>query len=66
MLDLLQILALFAMECPVSLNGEDLRNEKVKLLRSIKEIKLDDVVVGQYRGTTKPDGSEDKPGIPLC
>ena len=41
-------MALFAMEQPVSLDAEDVRNEKVKLLRSIKPIKLSDVVIGQY------------------
>ena len=49
-----QILALFAMECPVSLEAEDIRNEKVKLLRNIRPIALDDVVVGQYRGVSVP------------
>lgn len=47
---LLQILALFAMEPPVSLDAEDLRNEKVKVVRSCKPISIDDVVLGQYRG----------------
>ncbi|XP_038990038.1 glucose-6-phosphate 1-dehydrogenase, chloroplastic-like [Phoenix dactylifera] len=50
---LLQILALFAMETPVSLDAEDIRNEKVKVLRSMRTLKLDDVVVGQYKGHTK-------------
>lgn len=39
--------------CPalqVSLDAEDIRNEKVKVLRSMKMIKMDDVVLGQYRG----------------
>ncbi|XP_044492139.1 glucose-6-phosphate 1-dehydrogenase, chloroplastic-like [Mangifera indica] len=49
---LLQILALFAMETPVSLDAEDIRNEKVKVLRSMKPVKLEDVVVGQYKGYT--------------
>jgi glucose-6-phosphate 1-dehydrogenase len=47
---LLQVLALFAMEQPVSLDAEDVRNEKVKLLRSIRPISIDDVVIGQYKG----------------
>jgi glucose-6-phosphate 1-dehydrogenase len=47
---LLQVLALFAMEQPVSMDAEDIRNEKVKLLRSIRPIALDDVVIGQYKG----------------
>lgn len=47
---LLQILALFAMETPVSLDAEDIRNEKVKVLRSMRPLQLEDVVVGQYAG----------------
>ncbi|KAF3550665.1 hypothetical protein DY000_02008687 [Brassica cretica] len=50
---LLQILALFAMETPVSLDAEDIRNEKVKVLRSMRQIQLEDVVIGQYKGTAK-------------
>ncbi|CAA7039890.1 unnamed protein product [Microthlaspi erraticum] len=50
---LLQILALFAMETPVSLDAEDIRNEKVKVLRSMRPIQVDDVVVGQYKSQTK-------------
>ncbi|XAR55252.1 Glucose-6-phosphate dehydrogenase [Bertholletia excelsa] len=53
---LLQILALFAMETPVSLNAEDIRNEKVKVLRSMKPLRLEDVVLGQYKGLT--DGNK--------
>ncbi|WJX75501.1 Glucose-6-phosphate 1-dehydrogenase [Trifolium repens] len=50
---LLQILALFAMETPVSLDAEDIRNEKVKVLRSMRPIKLEDVVLGQYKNHTR-------------
>uniref|UniRef100_A0A0E0KF02 glucose-6-phosphate dehydrogenase (NADP(+)) n=1 Tax=Oryza punctata TaxID=4537 RepID=A0A0E0KF02_ORYPU len=50
---LLQILALFAMETPVSLDAEDIRNEKVKVLRSMRRLRLEDVVVGQYKGHSK-------------
>ncbi|CAM8953529.1 unnamed protein product [Rhodiola kirilowii] len=50
---LLQILALFAMETPVSLDAEDIRNEKVKVLRSMRPLRLEDVVVGQYKSQTK-------------
>uniref|UniRef100_A0A1J3IIW2 Glucose-6-phosphate 1-dehydrogenase n=1 Tax=Noccaea caerulescens TaxID=107243 RepID=A0A1J3IIW2_NOCCA len=50
---LLQILALFAMETPVSLDAEDIRNEKVKVLRSMRPIQLEDVVIGQYKSNTK-------------
>ncbi|PKI35554.1 hypothetical protein CRG98_044008 [Punica granatum] len=57
---LLQILALFAMETPVSLDAEDIRNEKVKVLRSMRPLQLDDVIVGQYKGHSK--GSKSYPG----
>jgi glucose-6-phosphate 1-dehydrogenase len=52
---LTQILALFAMETPVSLDAEDIRNEKVKVLRSMRPIQLNDVVVGQYKSHTRGD-----------
>jgi len=46
---ILQVLSLFAMEQPVSLEAEDVRNEKVKVLRSIQPIRPEDVVLGQYK-----------------
>ncbi|MCU0786190.1 MAG: glucose-6-phosphate dehydrogenase [Verrucomicrobia bacterium] len=60
---LLQILALVAMEPPVSLEAESIRDEKVKLLKSIRPLKPDavatQVVRGQYfagvvNGLTQP------------
>jgi glucose-6-phosphate 1-dehydrogenase len=45
---LLQILSLVAMECPASASAEDVRDEKVKVLRAIKPITMDDTVLGQY------------------
>ncbi|KAK6922437.1 Glucose-6-phosphate dehydrogenase, NAD-binding [Dillenia turbinata] len=62
---LLQILALFAMETPVSLDAEDIRNEKVKVLRSMKPLQLEDVVIGQYKshargGISYPGYTDDK------
>ncbi|PKA56919.1 Glucose-6-phosphate 1-dehydrogenase, chloroplastic [Apostasia shenzhenica] len=50
---LLQILALFSMETPVSLDAEDIRNEKVKVLRSMRPLQLENIVVGQYKSHTK-------------
>ena len=52
---LLQILSLVAMEAPVSQSAEDIRNEKVKALRAIPEIKLENIVLGQYEGN--PEGA---------
>ena len=51
---LMQILSLVAMESPISNSADEIRNEKVKVLRSIAELQLDDVVLGQYVGN--PDG----------
>jgi len=49
---LLQVLSLVAMEPPVSLEAEAIRDEKVKLLKSIRPLRPDDVpkqvVRGQY------------------
>ena len=36
----------------VSLDAEDIRNEKVKVLRSMQTVRLEDVVLGQYRSRT--------------
>ena len=51
---LLQVLALVGMEPPVSLDAESIRDEKVKLLRSIRPMSeadvLNQVVRGQYFG----------------
>jgi len=45
---LIQILALIAMEPPVSLQAEDIRDEKVKLLRAVPPIEIRNLVLGQY------------------
>lgn len=50
----MQILTLVAMEKPASLSADDIRNEKVKVLKNIKEVELKDVVLGQY--TANPEG----------
>ena len=50
-----QVLTLIAMETPASKNAEDIRNEKVKVLKSIPCIRLEDIVLGQYVGN--PDGA---------
>lgn len=55
---LLQVLSLVAMEPPVSMSAEDVRDEKVKVLRCIPPIKLEEMVLGQY-GT---DATGKKPG----
>ncbi len=54
---LLQIVALLAMEPPVAATGEELRDEKAKLLKQVRHIHPDDVVRGQYRTYV------DEPGV---
>ncbi|XRB16007.1 glucose-6-phosphate dehydrogenase [Pseudoscourfieldia marina] len=46
---LLQVLAILCMEPPVSLDAEHIRDEKVKVLQSMKPITMDDTVIGQYK-----------------
>ena len=52
----------------VSLDAEDIRNEKVKVLRSMRALSMDDVVIGQYRGRktklTKLPGYLDDKTVP--
>jgi len=45
---LIQILALVAMEAPASLSAEDVRDEKVKLLRAVVPVSMNDIIIGQY------------------
>lgn len=47
---LLQVLALLAMEPPVSAEADALRDEKAKLLKSIQPVDPGDCVLGQYFG----------------
>ncbi len=47
---LTQLLSLVAMEPPVSFDAEAIRDEKVKVLQSIRPLQPSDVVLGQYAG----------------
>lgn len=53
---LLQLLTLVAMEPPASFDADELRNEKVKVLRAVRPLALEDTVRGQYRGYCSTDG----------
>jgi glucose-6-phosphate 1-dehydrogenase len=53
---LLQLLTLVAMEPPSSFNAEAVRNEKIKLVESIRPISLADTVRGQYAGYSGTEG----------
>ena len=54
---LLQILCLTAMEKPPSTSPDDIRDEKVKVLKSIPAIIMEDTILGQYVGN--PDANDD-------
>jgi glucose-6-phosphate 1-dehydrogenase len=47
---LFQLLSNVAMEPPARMDSESLRDEKVKVLKSIPALRAEDVVLGQFRG----------------
>lgn len=55
---LLQVLALLTMDAPVDASADALRNEKLRLFRSIPAIDPNSVVRGQYRGYHEVAGVE--------
>ncbi|KZS12751.1 LOW QUALITY PROTEIN: glucose-6-phosphate 1-dehydrogenase [Daphnia magna] len=66
---LLQMLCLTAMEKPASTHPNDIRDEKVKVLKCIPTLTLNDVVLGQYVGDPEGQGEAkegylDDPTVP--
>lgn len=59
-----QILAFVGMEKPMSQHPEDIRDEKLKLLRCLRAVKADDVVIGQYLAGEDEPGYLDDPTVP--
>ncbi len=53
---LTQVLSLVAMEPPVSFEAEAIRDEKVKVLQSIRPLRREDVVLGQYAASGNGKG----------
>jgi glucose-6-phosphate 1-dehydrogenase len=53
---LFQVVSNLAMEPPARVDSESLRDEKVKVLKSIPELTADDVVRGQFRGYRQERG----------
>jgi glucose-6-phosphate 1-dehydrogenase len=47
---LLQLLTLVAMEPPAMFEADAVRNEKVKVLRALRPVRIEDTLRGQYRG----------------
>ncbi|PWH14433.1 MAG: glucose-6-phosphate dehydrogenase [Anaerolineae bacterium] len=54
---LLQLLSLVAMEPPASFEADAVRNETVKVLKSIRPIALEDTVRAQYAGYRETEGT---------
>lgn len=50
------------MEKPASCHPDDIRDEKVKVLRCIKNVQLDQVVLGQYIGDPDAEDPEARLG----
>ncbi|XP_068453723.1 glucose-6-phosphate 1-dehydrogenase isoform X1 [Clinocottus analis] len=66
---LLQMLCLVAMEKPASTSSDDVRDEKVKVLKCIAPLSISDVVLGQYVGNPEGEGDAklgylDDPTVP--
>jgi glucose-6-phosphate 1-dehydrogenase len=53
---MLELLALTAMEAPVTALADDIRGEKLKVLRALRATVSRDVVLGQYRGYREERG----------
>src|SRR6266513_1810076 len=57
---LLQVMSLVTMEVPASFSADDIRDEKSQVLRSVRNLDLNDVanysVRGQYRGYREEEG----------
>ena len=60
----LQILALVAMEKPVSLSADDIRDEKVKVLRCLQVVEKSDVIIGQHTAANGTPGYLEDEGVP--
>lgn len=53
---LFQVLTYLTMEPPVGTDSESIRNEKIKILKSIPTLKPTDIVRGQFRGYRQEPG----------
>ncbi|KAI8146977.1 glucose-6-phosphate dehydrogenase [Fennellomyces sp. T-0311] len=61
---LLQVFSLVAMEKPEGKDPESIRDAKVKLLRCVKPIKLEDSLLGQYVANGDKPGYKDDDTVP--
>lgn len=58
------MLALLIMERPVTMHPDDIRDEKTKAIRSMRVLKPEDVVIGQYTAKGDKPGYKDDEGVP--
>ena len=61
---MLQLLTLVAMEPPAMFEADAVRNEKVKLLRAVRPVGLEDTVRAQYEGYRSTPGASPNSGTP--
>lgn len=61
---LLQIICLLAMEPPISMEAQDISDEKLKVLRAMPPIAVEDLVAGQYDGYRSENGVEPTSRVP--
>jgi glucose-6-phosphate 1-dehydrogenase len=61
---LLQLVSYLAMEAPAGTYAEAIRDEQMKVLRNVRPIKPDDVVLGQFRGYRDEPGVENGSRVP--
>ena len=60
---LLQVIGFLAMEPPVGTYHESIRDEQVKVFRSIRPLSPDDLVRGQYRGYRSEEGVDSNSNV---
>ena len=60
---ILQTLALIAMEPPVAMEAEYIRDEKHKLIKSLRSVKPEDLLLGQYISSENKVGYLDEAGV---
>lgn len=61
---MLQVLSILTMERPVSFSPEDIRDEKVKVLRAIPPVERKDTLLGQYVAANDKPGYLDDDTVP--
>ena len=61
---LLQVLSLLAMEAPTNADAESIRDEQAKVLRNVRPLSSDDLVLGQFRGYRDEAGVAKDSAVP--